>query len=209
MKRERRAGIKSLLQRPNIGLRGQLPHQDNASEHSAFETKLSEQHTGFRRKARRSAGVVAETCGSAWAARCTAAPRPRNAKSRELIRVPRETMFTIDNESTDPDTRCCARGRPIIVEWERDARHSAGLSLVRFVAMSVRCRAPRTFRDLLQYDAERVRRRKVCGYNARRKLCNAVLNARAGLAGCRRNIYLYRRGVPTDAHPPGFVTSEC
>ncbi|GBP52347.1 hypothetical protein EVAR_38494_1 [Eumeta japonica] len=25
----------------------------------------------------------------------------------------------------------CARGRPIIVEWERDARHSAGLSLVR------------------------------------------------------------------------------
>ncbi|GBP51642.1 hypothetical protein EVAR_96238_1 [Eumeta japonica] len=27
---------------------------------------------------------------------------------------------------------CCARGRPIIVEWERDARHSAGLSLVRF-----------------------------------------------------------------------------
>ncbi|GBP86268.1 hypothetical protein EVAR_57390_1 [Eumeta japonica] len=26
---------------------------------------------------------------------------------------------------------CCARGRPIIVEWERDARHSAGLSLVR------------------------------------------------------------------------------
>ncbi|GBP85893.1 Putative uncharacterized transposon-derived protein F52C9.6 [Eumeta japonica] len=28
-------------------------------------------------------------------------------------------------------TKCCARGRPIIVEWERDARHSAGLSLVR------------------------------------------------------------------------------
>ncbi|GBP22201.1 hypothetical protein EVAR_10711_1 [Eumeta japonica] len=27
--------------------------------------------------------------------------------------------------------KCCARGRPIIVEWERDARHSAGLSLVR------------------------------------------------------------------------------
>ncbi|GBP46917.1 Histone H2B.3 [Eumeta japonica] len=25
--------------------------------------------------------------------------------------------------------KCCARGRPIIVEWERDARHSAGLSL--------------------------------------------------------------------------------
>ncbi|GBP66081.1 hypothetical protein EVAR_37543_1 [Eumeta japonica] len=29
--------------------------------------------------------------------------------------------------------QCCARGRPIIVEWERDARHSAGLSLVRLV----------------------------------------------------------------------------
>ncbi|GBP40758.1 hypothetical protein EVAR_26422_1 [Eumeta japonica] len=28
-------------------------------------------------------------------------------------------------------SQCCARGRPIIVEWERDARHSAGLSLVR------------------------------------------------------------------------------
>ncbi|GBP92060.1 hypothetical protein EVAR_67788_1 [Eumeta japonica] len=27
--------------------------------------------------------------------------------------------------------KCCARGRPIIVEWERDARHSAGLPLVR------------------------------------------------------------------------------
>ncbi|GBP46374.1 hypothetical protein EVAR_36353_1 [Eumeta japonica] len=30
---------------------------------------------------------------------------------------------------------CCARGRPIIVEWERDARHSAGLSLVRIVRL--------------------------------------------------------------------------
>ncbi|GBP58217.1 hypothetical protein EVAR_87795_1 [Eumeta japonica] len=30
-----------------------------------------------------------------------------------------------------PIQKCCARGRPIIVEWERDARHSAGLSLVR------------------------------------------------------------------------------
>ncbi|GBP37421.1 hypothetical protein EVAR_16326_1 [Eumeta japonica] len=28
----------------------------------------------------------------------------------------------------DADAICCARGRPIIVEWERDARHSAGLS---------------------------------------------------------------------------------
>ncbi|GBP00258.1 hypothetical protein EVAR_869_1 [Eumeta japonica] len=30
---------------------------------------------------------------------------------------------------------CCARGRPIIVEWERDARHSAGLSLVRIASV--------------------------------------------------------------------------
>ncbi|GBP17390.1 hypothetical protein EVAR_8754_1 [Eumeta japonica] len=29
------------------------------------------------------------------------------------------------------DTKCCARGRPIIVEWERDARHSAGPSPAR------------------------------------------------------------------------------
>ncbi|GBP70454.1 hypothetical protein EVAR_52795_1 [Eumeta japonica] len=27
-----------------------------------------------------------------------------------------------------PPSLCAARGRPIIVEWERDARHSAGLS---------------------------------------------------------------------------------
>ncbi|GBP83381.1 hypothetical protein EVAR_91054_1 [Eumeta japonica] len=32
---------------------------------------------------------------------------------------------------------CAARGRPIIVEWERDARHSAGLSLVRRLRMCV------------------------------------------------------------------------
>ncbi|GBP55053.1 GTP cyclohydrolase 1 [Eumeta japonica] len=31
-----------------------------------------------------------------------------------------------------------ARGRPIIVEWERDARHSAGLSLVRHMCMVMR-----------------------------------------------------------------------
>ncbi|GBP06200.1 hypothetical protein EVAR_3561_1 [Eumeta japonica] len=35
----------------------------------------------------------------------------------------------ISDQVTCPE--CCARGRPIIVEWERDARHSAGLSLVR------------------------------------------------------------------------------
>ncbi|GBP12251.1 hypothetical protein EVAR_6420_1 [Eumeta japonica] len=36
---------------------------------------------------------------------------------------------------------CCARGRPIIVEWERDARHSAGLSLVRDAARAHTLRA--------------------------------------------------------------------
>ncbi|GBP54846.1 hypothetical protein EVAR_87920_1 [Eumeta japonica] len=30
-----------------------------------------------------------------------------------------------------------ARGRPIIVEWERDARHSAGLSLVRRFVLTI------------------------------------------------------------------------
>ncbi|GBO99184.1 hypothetical protein EVAR_486_1 [Eumeta japonica] len=30
---------------------------------------------------------------------------------------------------------CCARDRPIIVEWERDARHSAGPSLVRMLVV--------------------------------------------------------------------------
>ncbi|GBP62065.1 hypothetical protein EVAR_53843_1 [Eumeta japonica] len=38
--------------------------------------------------------------------------------------------------SKSPTRKCrttAARGRPIIVEWERDARHSAGLSLVRVI----------------------------------------------------------------------------
>ncbi|GBP05392.1 Esterase FE4 [Eumeta japonica] len=41
--------------------------------------------------------------------------------------------------------RCCARGRPIIVEWERDARHSAGLSL-SFGDSSLRYRALHFFK---------------------------------------------------------------
>ncbi|GBP22388.1 General transcription factor IIH subunit 2 [Eumeta japonica] len=39
--------------------------------------------------------------------------------------------FACIRQFTELDKHCCARGRPIIVEWERDARHSAGLSLVR------------------------------------------------------------------------------
>ncbi|GBP64972.1 hypothetical protein EVAR_36592_1 [Eumeta japonica] len=56
---------------------------------------------------------------------------------------------------TTDSKKKCARGRPIIVEWERDARHSAGLSLVRThkavtlvktceaVSEMRECRAPR------------------------------------------------------------------
>ncbi|GBP33945.1 hypothetical protein EVAR_23292_1 [Eumeta japonica] len=50
-------------------------------------------------------------------------------KSENAIGIESET-----NRHREPDWdrhECCARGRPIIVEWERDARHSAGLSLVR------------------------------------------------------------------------------
>ncbi|GBP29243.1 hypothetical protein EVAR_20606_1 [Eumeta japonica] len=39
--------------------------------------------------------------------------------------------MTLDRDERRSNSLCCARGRPIIVEWERDARHSAGLSLVR------------------------------------------------------------------------------
>ncbi|GBP71763.1 hypothetical protein EVAR_58860_1 [Eumeta japonica] len=39
---------------------------------------------------------------------------------------------------TPSNVGCCARGRPIIVEWERDARHSAGLSLVRVSTVSTK-----------------------------------------------------------------------
>ncbi|GBP00399.1 hypothetical protein EVAR_958_1 [Eumeta japonica] len=42
----------------------------------------------------------------------------------------------------DNDFECAARGRPIIVEWERDARHSAA-SLVRSGGPAALSRAPR------------------------------------------------------------------
>ncbi|GBP64908.1 hypothetical protein EVAR_49201_1 [Eumeta japonica] len=38
--------------------------------------------------------------------------------------------------------RSAARGRPIIVEWERDARHSAGLSLVRRSSRGIKLLVP-------------------------------------------------------------------
>ncbi|GBP22554.1 hypothetical protein EVAR_84794_1 [Eumeta japonica] len=46
-------------------------------------------------------------------------------------RGPRQKKFPI-----------AARGRPIIVEWERDARHSAGLSLVRYDSSSFSFSSP-------------------------------------------------------------------
>ncbi|GBP06182.1 Lysyl oxidase homolog 2 [Eumeta japonica] len=55
---------------------------------------------------------------------------------------------------------CCARGRPIIVEWERDARHSAGLSLVRMfnstfnVDVRRQVKDPRQGRRLLPHFVE-------------------------------------------------------
>ncbi|GBP71251.1 Down syndrome cell adhesion molecule homolog [Eumeta japonica] len=44
---------------------------------------------------------------------------------------PIRIKWTQDGKPVDFTSSSAARGRPIIVEWERDARHSAGLSLVR------------------------------------------------------------------------------
>ncbi|GBP84361.1 hypothetical protein EVAR_87512_1 [Eumeta japonica] len=49
------------------------------------------------------------------------------------LRIEKRDLILCKSSHTDELLReCCARGRPIIVEWERDARHSAGLSLVRY-----------------------------------------------------------------------------
>ncbi|GBP18851.1 hypothetical protein EVAR_93281_1 [Eumeta japonica] len=50
-------------------------------------------------------------------------PEPLTRRHRHQMKMFRSQGWVI--------LECCARGRPIIVEWERDARHSAGLSLVR------------------------------------------------------------------------------
>ncbi|GBP83240.1 hypothetical protein EVAR_52041_1 [Eumeta japonica] len=47
--------------------------------------------------------------------------RPAEERSRSRYEI---ALVVI----SDVAEQCCARGRPIIVEWERDARHSAGLS---------------------------------------------------------------------------------
>ncbi|GBP47970.1 hypothetical protein EVAR_40394_1 [Eumeta japonica] len=60
-----------------------------------------------------------------------------NNKNIDTMRCPVRVEVTtvvanaITRSGTDrltyiPKHECCARGRPIIVEWERDARHSAG-----------------------------------------------------------------------------------
>ncbi|GBP61729.1 hypothetical protein EVAR_89109_1 [Eumeta japonica] len=53
---------------------------------------------------------------------------------------------SLTRSSASYHLHCCARGRPIIVEWERDARHSAGLSLVRLPApvRALTCRRQRS-----------------------------------------------------------------
>ncbi|GBP33260.1 hypothetical protein EVAR_5215_1 [Eumeta japonica] len=48
---------------------------------------------------------------------------------RSWITDPSSVTTTVAPENAEKND--AARGRPIIVEWERDARHSAGLSLVR------------------------------------------------------------------------------
>ncbi|GBP65946.1 hypothetical protein EVAR_50295_1 [Eumeta japonica] len=66
-------------------------------------------------------------------------------------------------------TLCCARGRPIIVEWERDARHSAGLSLVRaFVPKN-------TSRRCVEYIHSRVDRERTNGKRKSSALCRVQL----------------------------------
>ncbi|GBP18340.1 hypothetical protein EVAR_14733_1 [Eumeta japonica] len=58
----------------------------------------------------------------------------KQTKQTEAIYCVNDTKSAIllaDSQVVDCYHKCCARGRPIIVEWERDARHSAGLSLVR------------------------------------------------------------------------------
>ncbi|GBP96022.1 hypothetical protein EVAR_58021_1 [Eumeta japonica] len=58
-------------------------------------------------------------------------PQRRRAEGSRLPQMFGDCRFVVQID-------CCARGRPIIVEWERDARHSAGLSLVR--AGAAQCR---------------------------------------------------------------------
>ncbi|GBP06762.1 hypothetical protein EVAR_91706_1 [Eumeta japonica] len=56
-----------------------------------------------------------------------------SSPARYMARSFAVATFILRKISTDVHMGPCiaARGRPIIVEWERDARHSAGLSLVR------------------------------------------------------------------------------
>ncbi|GBP57305.1 hypothetical protein EVAR_39944_1 [Eumeta japonica] len=69
---------------------------------------------------------------------CDGAPRPGQSPGdtgdNDNNTVHCEEL-SIGNTEDVTNTVCCARGRPIIVEWERDARHSAGLSLVRCDAL--------------------------------------------------------------------------
>ncbi|GBP41937.1 hypothetical protein EVAR_31700_1 [Eumeta japonica] len=60
-------------------------------------------------------------------------------------------------KTDDAAQRCCARGRPIIVEWERDARHSAGLSRSAHYAAKQSCQ-PLSMTSLIHWNIKRVQK---------------------------------------------------
>ncbi|GBP39953.1 hypothetical protein EVAR_39181_1 [Eumeta japonica] len=109
-----------------------------------------------------------------------------------------------------PAQSCCARGRPIIVEWERDARHSAGLSLVRIwpgtghVRLTTRgARGERSSRGLrarriLMHGAGRA---GISGRLIRPDVTRGDVTSRPTLNGRRRS---ERRSSPK---PPTIATS--
>ncbi|GBP72125.1 hypothetical protein EVAR_49308_1 [Eumeta japonica] len=74
---------------------------------------------------REEGGVVADSGRAGWTVRGEYAYVSPEGKRFTVRYVADTDGYRIRSEE------CCARGRPIIVEWERDARHSAGLSLVR------------------------------------------------------------------------------
>ncbi|GBP14860.1 hypothetical protein EVAR_75444_1 [Eumeta japonica] len=68
-----------------------------------------------------------------WRPSCTAlhefhAQRVLGSEASYRAAVYVRRIYTYTMAASRFTCRCCARGRPIIVEWERDARHSAGLS---------------------------------------------------------------------------------
>ncbi|GBP63439.1 hypothetical protein EVAR_35329_1 [Eumeta japonica] len=124
--------------------------------------------------------------------RATCSPRrapPLQLDDVRCVIAARESFFLegyLSYERCVPFT-CCARGRPIIVEWERDARHSAGLSLVRNSTGSARLAAGGGARG------------------ARTTYCN--LSKVVGVGGRRRRRHAPARTLiaPDPATPPAAV----